>query len=201
MRTIQHLTTALVVAVVLAGAVALNGYAQETDGTDGTNGTNGKKESVLAPLAWDIMTPEAQALIDKGDELTGSRKFGAARREYAAAAELIRAEGGFPSVPIRKMVDAYYFEKKYQSAIRTLDDLADEAAEVGDIVTQAWAQADAAWLLDVDCQAHAKSERPGRNMEMKKRATSLRRLLASPYLPAAERTEIINKRCGGCHNN
>ncbi|UCF21351.1 MAG: hypothetical protein JSU87_08215 [Gemmatimonadota bacterium] len=193
MRTIQHLTTALVVTAVLAGVVTSNGYAQRADGT------NGAKGSLLALLAWDIMPGDAEALIDKGDELVGSRDYGAARREYAAAVEVIRAAGGFPSLPIRKMADAYYFEKKYQSAIRTLDDLTEEAAEVGDIVTQAWAQADAAWLLDVDCQAHAKSERPGRNLEMKKRANSLRRLLASPYLPAEERTEIINKRCGGCH--
>jgi hypothetical protein len=37
-------------------------------------------------------------------------------------------------------------------------------------------------------------------MEMNQRATSLRLLLGSPYLPAATRTEIIEKRCGGCHN-
>ncbi len=147
------------------------------------------------------MPSEAQALIDRGDELVGQLKYGDARKEYEAAVELIRAEGGFPRLPIRKIADAYYFEGRYQRAIQVLDDLADEAAEVGDIVTQAWSQADAAWVLDVDCQKHAESERPGRNLVMNQRATKLRRLLASPYLPAEERTEIIAKRCGGCHNN
>jgi hypothetical protein len=197
MRTIQHFTSAAFVAVVLAGIVATNGYAQETKTTDGSNG---EPNFVLTALAWDVMPSEALALIEKGDRLAGSKKYGAARREYAAAAELIRAEGGFPSLPLEKTADAYYFQGKYRSAISTLDKLAEEAAEVGDITTQAWAQADAIWLFDLDCQHHAKSERPGRNMEMSQRATSLRRLLGSPYLPADTRDEIIRKRCGGCHN-
>jgi hypothetical protein len=106
--------------------------------------------------------------------LVTSRKYGAARCQYAAAIDLIRVAGEFPALPVRKTADAFYFEGKYQRAIQTLDDLAAKAAQVGDLVTQAWAQADAAWLLDVDCRSHAKSERPGRNLEMDQRATSLR---------------------------
>lgn len=198
MRTIQRFTSAVFVAAVLAGVAATNAYAQEAKGTDGSNG---EPKLVLTALAWDIMPSEALALIEKGDQLAGSKKYGAARREYAAAAELIRAEGGFPSLPLEKTADTYYFQGMYRSAISTLDKLAREAAEVGDLSTQAWAQADAVWLFDIDCQSHAKSERPGRNMEMSQRATSLRRLLGSPYLPAETRDEIIRKRCGGCHNN
>jgi len=198
MRTIQHFTSAVFVSAVLAGVVATNGYAQKTDGS---NGSNGEPKFELTALAWDIMPSEALALIEKGDQLAGSQKYGAARREYAAAAELIRAEGGFPSLPLKKTADVYYFQGMYRSAIATLDKLAEEAAEVGDLVTQAWAQADAVWLFDMDCRQHLKSERPGRNLEMDQRATSLRLLLGSPYLPVETRTEIIEKRCGGCHNN
>jgi hypothetical protein len=197
MKTIQHFTSAAFVAAVLAGVVATGGYAQEAKATDGSNG---EPKVVLTALAWDIMPSEAQALIEKGDQLAGSQKYGAARREYAAAAELIRAEGGFPSLPLKKTADAYYFQGLYRSAIATLDKLAEEAAEVGDIVSQAWAQADAVWLFDMDCRQHLKSERPGRNMEMSQRATNLRLVLGSPYLPADTRDEIIRKRCGGCHN-
>jgi hypothetical protein len=101
--------------------------------------------------------------------------------DSAAAAELIRAEGGFPSLPLKKTADAYYFQGMYRSAIATLDKLAEEAAQVGDIVTQAWVQADAVWLFDMDCRQHLKSERPGRNLEMSQRATNLRLVLGSPF--------------------
>jgi hypothetical protein len=51
-------------------------------------------------------------------------------REYAAAAGLIRAEGGFPNLSLEKTADICHFQVMYRSAISTLDRLAGEA-EVG----------------------------------------------------------------------
>ncbi len=145
---------------------------------------------------WDILPASAQTHLDLGDAFIAEREYGKARKEYRTAEELIRAEGGFPSVAIRRIADAYYYDGKYWSSVSTLDRLAREAAEYGDVVTLAWAQADAAWVLAKRCSLN---KCPGVHSELKEREYRMWRVLASPYLPDEERSEIFRTRCGGCH--
>lgn len=140
---------------------------------------------------------EAQAHIARGDQLLGGEDYRGARKAYEAAIEIIRDENGFPAVPLKRLANAYYFEGLNRAAVRTLDRLADEAAEVGDVATQAWSQADAAWVLTLDCNQVGPVECPGGPLVLKQRLDKLRRLLASPYLPDEVRADIIEKRCGG----
>lgn len=144
-----------------------------------------------------VIPSEAQAHIARGDQLLGGEDYRGARKAYEAAIEIIRDENGFPAVPLKRLANAFYFEGLNRAAIKTLDRLADEAAEVGDVATQAWSQADAAWVLNLDCNQVGPVECPGGPLVLKQRLEKLRRLLASPYLPDQVRTDIIEKRCGG----
>lgn len=155
---------------------------------------------LIAFATWDVMPAEAQALLNEAEALLGQRKYGEARKTFEQAAEIIRAEGGFPAVPLRRIAKSYYHQGRLQTAVALLDDLAQQAAEVGDVSTQAWALADAAWVTGFDCSTHSRAEHPGARLEMVKRSKQLRMLLASPYLPNDVRVDIVRARCGGCHS-
>lgn len=133
--------------------------------------------------------------IQHGDKLITERKYTAARREYGLAADLIRGDGEFPTDALRRIAVSYYFEGKYQNAVSALDELAREAARSGDLATQAWALADAAWVLAADCRRRHLS---GAKMVLRQRVEALRELLRSPYLPDGIRDEIVTKRCKVC---
>lgn len=97
---------------------------------------------------------ESQFVV--GDQLTARHRFRAAREVYDAAAKMVRGHGMVPVQPLRRIANAYYFEGRYDQAAVTLDQLAEEAALVGDHVTELWATADAAemaWLGDADVGA------------------------------------------------
>ena len=129
---------------------------------------------------------EARDHIRKGDELVGSGDYGPARRHYEAAAEVIRSMGEFPAMAVHREAAAFYYQGMYQSAISTLNDLADEASVYGDIVTQLWAFADAAWIQG----------KRGQKIDMERTLDRLQLLLKSPYLPQAVRQEVRSKRLG-----
>ncbi len=187
MRSINQLS-ALFVAALLLGVSATNGAAQLEPGTF--------RPDMVFPEGYVLPAP-VEEHIQLGDELVGEREFGEARTEYRTAVDLIQADGGFPGIALRRIADSYYFEGKYQHAIASLDRLADEASEVGDLVTQAWALADAAWVLMKDAQRAGKHARPGATMEVKNRLAQLEQLLDSPYLPEDVRVKINTKRCDG----
>lgn len=181
-------------------AIALLGVP--TQRVQAQSAQNGGEEVPIPnprPATWDIIPATALAEIERGDVLLAARKFKKSREAYNLAAELIIAEGGFPSLPLRNIAKSYYYEGRYQKAVSVLDDLADESAAVGDIGTQAWALADAAWVLGMDYRVHAPEERPGAKLEMHDRAHRIRMVLASPYLPDDIRAAITRQRCGGCH--
>jgi hypothetical protein len=127
---------------------------------------------------------EAASHLKKGDAQIDARKFGAARREYRAAAKLMREEGGVPHVAMRRIANTFYFQGRYNSAMRTLDKLAREAAEHGDLVTQAWAIADAAWVAG----------KAGARLDVEKRVAKLEKLLNSPFLPGHVQRDIRARR-------
>jgi hypothetical protein len=145
----------------------------------------------------DALPAVAASHIAVGDELAGKGKYAQARREYRAAVDEIRAENGFPAVPLDRIAKSFYFECRYANAISYLDRLAQESAAVGDLTTHAIAAADAIWVLSVEYGVKGTAVMPGAVMEMKERLAKLRQLLASPFLPVEVRDYIVEKRCGG----
>jgi hypothetical protein len=191
MKPIARFSLAVLMTAVLFGLAANSAAAQ---------GDADAKPPVIALATWDVMPAEAMVLLDEAEVLLGQREYNDARKKYELAAEIIRAEGGFPAVPMRRIAKSYYHQGRLQTAVSHLDDLALEAAEVGDISSQAWALADAAWVLGLDCSTHSRAEHPGARLELVDRAKRLRMLLASPYLPGDVRVDIVRTRCGGCHS-
>lgn len=187
MRTINNLAGTLFALIALVGLTATSGLAQTSQGSNGSD---------VVLRIWDFLPASAQTHLDQGDSFIAEREYGKARKEYRTAEELIRAEGGFPSVAIRRIADAYYYEGEYTQSVSTLDRLAREAAEYGDVETLAWAQADAAWVLSWRC---SQRECPGVHRELKEREYRMWRVFASPYLPDHVRSEIFRTRCRGCH--
>ncbi len=91
------------------------------------------------------------AMVDthlvSGDKLTAAaRDFDAARLEYGTALQLVRGEGRVPVEPMRRIANAYYFQFRYERALKTLDELAHEAATAGEVIAEVWATADAAYI-------------------------------------------------------
>lgn len=130
--------------------------------------------------------PAAQTLLAQGDELLGNSQYGAARTKYEEAAELIRAEEAFPGMALYRIAASFWYEGKPMTSVSRLDDLAQEAAQWGDVVTHAWALTDAAWIF----------AQRGNKIGMDSRIMNLRRLLKSSYLPKDVHDEITSKRLG-----
>lgn len=175
MKTQLQLPQLLALAILLTGATSNLGATTLPD------------QPCAAIIAVNGTDPDAEAYLSKAAELMAERRYSAARRAYNAAAELLRAEGILPVEPLRRIADAYYFEGRYQSAAATLDRLATEAATHGDLATEVWALADAAWVDGI----------AGHKIDMDRRLERLIRLLDSPYLPEQVRNEVQTKRLAG----
>lgn len=172
MKTVQ-LAALMTTAVLLV--IAPVGEAQAADVPPG-----GDDPTVLPELVESQVNP----YIARGDQLAAEGKFGAARREYKSAAEIVREAGKLPAHAMRRIANSFYYEERFQSAGKVLLDLADEAASFGDVVTQVWATADAAWVAAA----------AGDKIDVERRVASLERLLDSPYLPDEVRSEVTSKR-------
>lgn len=158
----------------------------------------------------EAMSPEAKALVAEGDELVAENRFGAARRKYRAAVKLVRDDGNLPITALRRIANAYYFEGSHESAAAALEELAEEAASFGDLVTEVWAIADAAWMYGKSGAAKTASKERSRaawgggqlhpssgardNIDTERLVVQLKRLLRSPYLPDEVRQEVQSKR-------
>jgi tetratricopeptide (TPR) repeat protein len=132
------------------------------------------------PAGAGELTPQVQAHLRRGGEFTGREKYALAVRAYRRAVEIARAQGHLPSLSSWRWANAHYYEGDLASAARVLDALAGEAAQHGDLVVQARALYNAAWV-------HA---RLGRRAEAETRLARLARLLASPYMPASEQRPL-----------
>ena len=93
-----------------------------------------------------LLTATSRFHVQLGDLLTMNGRFDLARREYAAAANLARAEGYLPAEELRRIANTYYFEQNYTNAIAVLEGFAREAGSLGEAELQIWALADAAWI-------------------------------------------------------
>jgi tetratricopeptide (TPR) repeat protein len=149
----------------------------------GATSRSAKDEAVAAVSAAAL---DVDTYLDRGDAHFTKRNYSAARRQYRVAAKLTRADGEVPIKALRRIANAHYYEGRYQSAANTLEKLAREAAEYGDLVTQAWAIADAAWVAG----------RAGAKIDVDRRLVRLERLLGSPYLPDDVRQAIRTQRLG-----
>jgi len=121
-----------------------------------------------------------QRHVGRGDELSNQLRFTAAAVEYRRAAEIARREGHLPSWTTWKLANAYFNGDNLTGAANALDQLANEAADVGDLPVQALAIFNAAWL-------HSKA---GHRTETGTRVARLERLLRSPYMPIAIRDHL-----------
>lgn len=168
LQLIALLGAAALFAVVATPAVGFSGDGQTTDQTPDID-------------------PEIQNLLDRGDELAAEGHWGAARRQYKVAADRMRRQGVLPSRVMRRIANSYYYEDRYQSAGKVLEQLAEEAADFGELHCEVWALADAAWVAGV----------AGDKIDMERRLARLDRLLTSPFLPDAVRDEVVDKRLAG----
>lgn len=126
------------------------------------------------------ITPGVQLYIGRGDELSNRLRFDAAAREYARAAEVARREGHLPSFTSWKVATAYFYDGNLIGGAAALDQLASEAALVGDLRVEALAIYYAAWL---DGKAGFKTEAAARIVR-------LQGLLRSQYMPVAVRDRL-----------
>jgi tetratricopeptide (TPR) repeat protein len=129
---------------------------------------------------------KAQAHIEMGDELLGSQEYVRARGEYENAVEILRARDEFASPALYRIAASYYYEGKPQTAASRFDQLAEEAALYGDVVTEVWALADAAWIYG----------QAGNKLGVQERVERMNKLLKSPYLPDSELELLATKRLG-----
>lgn len=165
-------------AAMLATAVLFtSGSVAELQANDPLGPTD---PTVLPEMVQSQVSP----YIARGDQLAAEGKFSAARREYEVAAEIVREAGKLPAHAMRRIANSFYYEDRFQSAGKVLLNLADEAAGFGDVVTQTWATADAAWVAAA----------AGDKIDMERRLASLEKLLTSPYLPDEVRSEVTSKR-------
>jgi hypothetical protein len=121
--------------------------------------------------------------LDRGDQLSNRLNFAAAAREYRQAADIARRERHLPSWTTWKLANAHFNDNNLLGAATALDQLADEAALVGDLPVEALAIFNSAWL-------HSKA---GRNGAAVARVARLKGLLRSRYMPVAIRDQLMGQ--------
>jgi hypothetical protein len=126
------------------------------------------------------LSPEVQLYIGRGDELTSRLRYDAAAREYARAADIARRDGHLASGTSWKLANAQYYDGNLVGAAAALDQLANEAALVGDLEVEALSIYYAAWL----------DGKAGQKVEMAVRVVRLEGLLRSRYMPVALRDRL-----------
>lgn len=129
------------------------------------------------------LSPGVLMHLDRGDQLSGRLNFAAAAREYRQAADVARREGHLPSWTSWKLANAHFNDNNLLGAATALDQLADEAALVGDLPVEALALFNSAWL----------NSKAGRNSAAVARVARLKRLLRSRYMPVAIRDQLMGQ--------
>ncbi len=175
MKSAIRLSTVLAAVTLLA--INMTPELQAVQSTDDAN---------VKSLATDLDV-KIQDLMDKGDALGAEGKWGTARRYYTLAADLTRKQGQLPSAALRRIANSYYYQDRFQSGGKILEQLAKEAAAYGQLRCEVWALADAAWIAWI----------AGDKIDMERRLVRLDRLLLSPYLPDDVRDEVVQKRLAG----
>src|SRR5262245_17827684 len=89
---------------------------------------------------------EVRLVLGRGDELTGRLRYDAAAQEYRRAADVARREGHLASGTSWRAATAYFYDGNLVAAAGVLDQLANEAALVGDLQVEALSIYYSAWL-------------------------------------------------------
>ena len=126
------------------------------------------------------LSPEVQLNIGRGDELSSRLRYDEAARVYARAAAIARREGHLASLASWKVANANFYAGNLVGAAAALDQLANEAALVGDLEVEALSIYYAAWL----------DGKAGHKVEMAVRVARLEGLLRSRYMPVAIRDRL-----------
>ena len=141
-------------------------------------------ESSAGPLAIQEsdgeLSPEVQVYLSRGDEMTKRLRFDRAALEYRRAADVARREGHLASGTTWKAATAYFTGGNPVAAAGVLDQLADDAARVGDLQVEALSIYFSAWL----------NATAGRKAETASHAARLESLLRSRYMPVAVRDQL-----------
>jgi hypothetical protein len=126
------------------------------------------------------LTPDVQLHVGRGDVLRSELRFVDAAIEYRRAADLARREGHLPSGTSWMLANAYFNAGNLTGAAAALDQLANDAARVGDLAVEALAVFNSAWL----------NGKAGHKTETVSRVSRLEGLLRSPYMPIAIRDHL-----------
>jgi len=170
--------TALTLLIVASAVIAPASFASQS-GTDPAQAVarSGIHESE-GELSTDVMLH-----LDRGDQLSSRLNFASAAREYRQAADIARREGHLPSWTTWKLANAYFNDNNLLGAATALDQLADEAALLGDLPVEALALFNSAWL----------NSKAGRNSAAVARVARLKGLLRSRYMPIAIRDQLMGR--------
>jgi len=98
-------------------------------------------ESPAGPIAIQAsdgeLSSEVRLLVVGGDGMSNRLRFDAAAQEYRRAADVARREGHLASGTTWKAATAYFYDGNLAAAAGVLDQLANEAALVGDLQVEA----------------------------------------------------------------
>lgn len=128
----------------------------------------------------------ACAHLHRASELIEEDRLKQAGQEYRNAVQARRLAGQYPGEELWLLASFQYSSGKWRQAARTLDLLANEARDVGDLDRQAMALTNSILLYAAN----------GRTETAVARLERLMPLLNSPYLPA-HRVEYVNERLIG----
>ena len=141
-------------------------------------------ESPAGPIAIQAsdgeLSSEVRLLVVGGDGMSNRLRFDAAAQEYRRAADVARREGHLASGTTWKAATAYFYDGNLAAAAGVLDQLANEAALVGDLQVEALSIYYSAWL----------NGKAGRKTQSAARAERLEGLLRSRYMPVAVRDAL-----------
>ncbi|HEY7191053.1 MAG TPA: hypothetical protein VH436_31090 [Vicinamibacterales bacterium] len=126
------------------------------------------------------LSSEVRLIVARGDEMTRRLRFDAAAHEYRRAADVARRENHLASGTTWKAATAYFTDGNMVAAAGLLDQLADDAALVGDLQVEALSIYYSAWL----------NAKAGRKLETASRTARLEGLLRSQYMPVAVREQL-----------
>lgn len=170
--------TALTLLAVATAVIAPNSYSAQS----GAEPLTTVVRSSIQESEGEVSS-EVRLHLDRGDALSSQLRFTAAAREYQRAANIVRREGHLPSWTTWKLANAHYNDANLLAAAVALDQLANEAALVGDLPVEALAIYNSAWLYS----------KAGRRSETADRASRLKGLLRSRYMPIAIRDDLLGR--------
>lgn len=184
MRHLRHSRLLLSTLAVTLLAVPVQARAGTADSTRGTPSTKVESSRATPRTDDERMGDEVRAQVES--HRAQARTFwevgrmAQARREFLAAARLMRGAGVLPTRELLDAATIALVEERPRLAAEVMDTLAANAAALGQPLVQAQA------LLEATSQYAA----AGQNDLATERYAVLRALLASPHIPDSFRAEV-----------